>query len=117
MNAPGPWEVLFLLFLALLIFGPERLPKLARGAGRTIAALRREASGTLDELKRAADLEDLGEIRDVATELREATGDLRRSAALSGAAAAAAARPAKPRDAAMAPVSDELPPPFDPEAP
>ncbi|MGH3664918.1 MAG: twin-arginine translocase TatA/TatE family subunit [Egibacteraceae bacterium] len=116
MNAPGPWEIVFLLFLALLIFGPDKLPKLARTAGQTIAALKREASGTLDELKRAADLEDLGEIREVAGELRSATGQLRESARLTG-PVASDAKPTKPRNAAMSTVSAELPPPFDPEAP
>jgi sec-independent protein translocase protein TatB len=37
-------EILFILFLALVVFGPEGLPGLARGAGRWIGRTRRLSS-------------------------------------------------------------------------
>ncbi len=43
----GGEELLFVLFLALLVLGPERLPKLARDLGRVIGDLRK----TSDELR------------------------------------------------------------------
>ena len=43
----GTGELLLLLVLALLVLGPERMPKLARDVGRTIADLRR----TSEELR------------------------------------------------------------------
>ncbi len=113
MNAPGFWEWLFLGLVALLIFGPERLPKMAQTAGEMIAKFKREAAGTLDELKAAAELE---EFSDVARDLRSTTEDLRRSVDLSGTVAAGAAAE-KPRTAVMASAQSDGPPPFDPDTP
>ncbi len=110
-NAPGFWEMAFLAVLALLIFGPERLPKMARNAGEMIARFKREAAGTIDELKAAAELEDFS---DVARDLRTTRDELRRDLAV-GPSAPASAR-VKPPSGAMA-QSDPGPPPFDPDAP
>ncbi len=30
----GPWEILLLLLIVLLVFGPKRLPELGRSLGR-----------------------------------------------------------------------------------
>lgn len=113
MNAPGFWELLFLGLVALLIFGPERLPKMAQSAGEMIAKFKREAAGTLDELKAAAELE---EFSDVARDLRNTTQELRRSVDLSGTVAAGATAE-KPRTAVMASAKPDGPPPFDPDTP
>ena len=113
MNAPGFWEWLFLGLVALLVFGPERLPKMAQTAGEMIAKFKREAASTLDELKAAAELEDFS---DVARDLRNTTEDLRRSVDLSGTVAAGAAAE-KPRTAVMASAQRTAPPPFDPDTP
>ena len=43
----GTGELLLLLVLALLVLGPERMPRLARDIGKTVGDLRR----TSDELK------------------------------------------------------------------
>ncbi|HWH30550.1 MAG TPA: twin-arginine translocase TatA/TatE family subunit, partial [Mycobacteriales bacterium] len=56
LSAPGFWEWVFLAVLALLVFGPERLPKMAQSAGEMIARFKREAAGTLDELCRRLEL-------------------------------------------------------------
>src|SRR3712207_1522031 len=74
VDMPGFWELVTLAVLALLIFGPERLPKMARNAGRMIAKFRAEASATIDELKAAADLD---EITGVADEFKATSRDIR----------------------------------------
>lgn len=82
MGSLGFAEIVGLAIIALFVFGPERLPGMARNAGRTIAALRREANKTLTELKDAAGLDD--DLRDVANEARELRTqlkDVRRTAA------------------------------------
>ncbi len=43
----GPEELILVLFLALLVLGPERLPKVARDLGKIVGDLRR----TSDELR------------------------------------------------------------------
>lgn len=116
MSTPGFWEILFLAVLALLIFGPERLPGMARNVGRAIGQFKREANNTLDELKRTADYE---EFKGVAQEFRTTTNDLKRSVSLTGPLASEA----RPPDSAAAGVSTvsagappDDPPPFDPDA-
>jgi sec-independent protein translocase protein TatB len=116
MSWPGFWEMVFLGILALLIFGPERLPKMAQTAGEMIAKFKREAAGTLDELKAAAELD---EFTGVAKELRDTTDDLRRTVDIRS-DLAADPPPVKPQSAVMAGTADTVrttPPPFDPDTP
>lgn len=110
MSAPGFWEWAFLAVLGLLIFGPERLPKMAQNAGQMIAKFKREAAGTLDELKAAAELD---EFSGVARELRETGQDLRRSVDLTASTPAAE----KPQSGAMPAIDSNVVPPFDPDTP
>ncbi len=111
MNAPGFWEIIVLAIFALFIFGPEQLPKVARQVGTMVGQFRREASGTLDELRRAAELDDLKEVAD---EFRSTATDLQRSSDLTG-PLTSGSRPAGAR-AVPPTVRAEGPPPFDPEA-
>lgn len=112
MNAPGFFEWVFLGVLALLIFGPERLPKMAYTAGQMIAKLKREAAGTIDELKAAAELE---EFSDVARDLRATGADLRRD--FDDLNDSIAPKPLKPQSGAMATGEPAGEPPFDPDTP
>jgi len=38
----GIWEILIILIVALLVFGPRRLPELAKGAGQAVRLFRKE---------------------------------------------------------------------------
>lgn len=111
MSAPGFWEWIFLAVLALLIFGPNRLPEVARGVGKAVAQFRREATSTLDELKRAAEYD---ELKGVAEEFRSTTADLRKSTSLKVDTAGSGATRMKPAAPARPPSAG--PPPFDPDA-
>lgn len=81
MGSLGFWEIVGLAVLALFIFGPERLPGMARSMGKTIATVRREANKTLGELKESAGLDsDFDELAREARELRSSLTDVRRTA-------------------------------------
>jgi sec-independent protein translocase protein TatB len=54
----GGGEMLVILLLALLVLGPERLPKAMGQVGRYVAELRKLSSGFQDEIRRAMDPED-----------------------------------------------------------
>jgi sec-independent protein translocase protein TatB len=82
MGSLGFWEIVGLAVIALFVFGPERLPGMARTAGRTIQSLRREATKTLTELKDAAGLDDdIATVARDARELRTSLKDVRKTAA------------------------------------
>ncbi len=49
----GGWEMLLIAVVALLVFGPKRLPELARSMGRGLAEFRRASS----DLRRSFDLD------------------------------------------------------------
>lgn len=50
-NSLGWGEILALIVLALFIFGPDRLPKVAKDAGRMLRQLREMANGARTQLK------------------------------------------------------------------
>ncbi|MEM7027703.1 MAG: Sec-independent protein translocase protein TatB [Pseudomonadota bacterium] len=51
----GFWELITLAMLALLIVGPEKLPKVARDAGNIVAKVRRFIHDARLELEREID--------------------------------------------------------------
>lgn len=57
----GFLELLVCMILALLVLGPERLPKAARTAGLFIGRMRRTLSNMQDELERQVRTEELRE--------------------------------------------------------
>jgi TatA/E family protein of Tat protein translocase len=52
----GAQELVLILVVALLVFGPKRLPELARTLGRGVAEFRRSSSELRRSLNEAADL-------------------------------------------------------------
>jgi len=116
----GWGEIIVLALAALFIFGPERLPDLAKDAASGLKRVRSAVTGIREQVNDSLG-DDLPELRDL--DLRKyhpktfirnnllADDDAptvhRRSAA--GATSASASTVARPRDAAT-------PPPFDPDA-
>ncbi|ADU96409.1 twin-arginine translocase TatA/TatE family subunit [Thermovibrio ammonificans] len=45
----GTQELIIILVIALLIFGPKKLPELARSMGKAINEFRKASSGLMDE--------------------------------------------------------------------
>jgi Tat protein translocase TatB subunit len=54
----GPAEILVILIVALIVLGPERLPKAARQLGKAFGEVRRWSSGVQDDLRGALDFGD-----------------------------------------------------------
>lgn len=47
---PGPLELLVIGVIALIVFGPDKLPGMARNAGKVLHELRRAASDVRSEI-------------------------------------------------------------------
>jgi sec-independent protein translocase protein TatB len=54
----GPMEILVVGVIALIVFGPQKLPEIARSIGRAASELRRMASDVRDEFEAGINLED-----------------------------------------------------------
>lgn len=55
----GPQELIIVVFIALVVFGPHRLPQMARELGRFVS----EARHSLDEFKEELGSEEVNEVR------------------------------------------------------
>ncbi len=70
---PGGPELLIILFIAVLLFGANKLPALARSSGQAMGEFKRGRQELEDELKRGAenDGENADDISEVETETDE----------------------------------------------
>ncbi len=76
MGGVGFTEMLLLAVIALIIVGPEKLPKIARAAGRLSRQARNAWQGLQSELQAELDAENNKKIMDSTREMMEkATGD------------------------------------------
>jgi len=64
-------EIIFLLLIALIVLGPEKLPDAIRKFGRAYAEFKKMANGFQGELKQALD-EPMRELKDTADAMRAA---------------------------------------------
>lgn len=55
----GPLEIMTVAVLALVVFGPQRLPEIARNIGKAINELRRMTSEVKTELREGLSAEEL----------------------------------------------------------
>jgi sec-independent protein translocase protein TatB len=55
----GLGEIVAIVLVCLVVFGPERLPEMARQIGRFLGRLRLTTQDALDQLKEETDLKDL----------------------------------------------------------
>jgi len=53
----GMPEILVILVIVLILFGPKKLPELARGLGQSIREFKKGASEIKQEFEQAVDLE------------------------------------------------------------
>jgi sec-independent protein translocase protein TatB len=133
----GLGEIMVIVLVVLLLFGPERLPEMARQAGRFLGRLRLTTQDALDQLKEEADLKDLNlpdlrvgslrsQARDYVRELMDVEGQMaeleRERSELKAALEAEqhgdgdGAPEAGSGEEAGGPEASTAPPPVDPEA-
>jgi len=103
VGSVGAPEILVVFLVALIVLGPDRLPKAAKQLGRAVAEFRRVSSGFQDEVKRAIDFTD-----------DRPAGDASPSAPSTPSASSAAPARPQPSAAPGSPDIDLPPPPDDP---
>ncbi len=72
----GGWELMLILALVLLLFGPKRLPEIAEAMGKSIRKFKSATQAASDEVKREIDeagraVNEHGRARRSATEKRD----------------------------------------------
>ena len=72
-------EFLVIGVVALIVLGPERLPKVARTAGHLFGRLQRYASEVKEQVKREMDAEDLKNIKSQIQEVKDAASGMEQS--------------------------------------
>lgn len=55
----GPWELIIILVVILILFGGRKIPQLAKDLGSGIREFRKSLSGTAEELDEQMKLEDV----------------------------------------------------------
>lgn len=76
----GP-EVLLILVIALLVFGPRKLPEIGRTVGKTLAELRKATYDFRSSLEREVEIEKLRDVHsDVKSAAKDAAGAVSRAA-------------------------------------
>jgi sec-independent protein translocase protein TatA len=58
MPSIGPLEIMVVAVVALIVFGPQRLPEIARSVGRALNELKRQASDIRNEFEAGLDITD-----------------------------------------------------------
>lgn len=104
----GTGELLLLALIALLVLGPERMPKLMRDVGKTMGDLRKTSDELRSELLNADRSIDAEKVLDLATRLEPSEG----KAAETGATTGETLTPSAPTapDAAAEVVTPPMPP-------
>lgn len=74
----GPAELILIFVIALLVFGPKKLPEIGRSVGKAL----REFKKTSDEIKGRIEEEiEASELKDIGKDIRSGVDDLRSSVA------------------------------------
>jgi sec-independent protein translocase protein TatB len=105
-------EIIFLIIIALVVLGPDKLPEAMRKAGKAYGDFKRMTSGFQNEMKSVLD-EPLRELRETAELAKgSATFDTSFLGLNKTGATATGTSELKPQSGTMAPVSQAETPPF-----
>ena len=81
MGPIGGAELVFVLVLALLLFGPRRLPQIGRTIGKTLGDLRKATTDFKSNLEREVDLSEVrdlhGNIKSAGREIKDTVKEVR----------------------------------------
>ena len=58
----GMWEILIILVVVLLIFGPRRLPEMAKGIGQSVREFRKGIKGMKEDIETEINKDDTKEV-------------------------------------------------------
>lgn len=80
MGSLGFGEIILILVVAAIVLGPEKLPDLAKQAGRTVRDFRQELRGMEDSVKKEVDeVVDLSEVQALRKEVADLKEELRKN--------------------------------------
>lgn len=114
---PGPQELLVIAVVALLVFGPDRLPEVMRSAGRLLARFREQSEKSISELREAAEFDEVNrELRGLRHEVQETTSSMSQQVRSTASSVRDAASGAVDGAGPAGGSEDLAPPPMDPEA-
>ena len=51
----GPWEIVLVVLVIIILFGGEKIPELARGLGKALKEFRKTTKDLKDEVNSAAE--------------------------------------------------------------
>lgn len=71
----GFWEIALISLIALLILGPERLPRAARSLGMWVGKARRMLAEVKRDIDRELDAADLKEVQDIKSEVEQTVNE------------------------------------------
>jgi len=77
----GPTELILIFVVALLVFGPKKLPEIGKSIGKAVREFRRtseELKGRIEEEIQASEVKDLGrelrdQVRDIGQDIQSET--------------------------------------------
>ncbi len=58
MNMPGPMELMAIALVAMIVFGPRRMPEIGRSVGQALREFRRSSQEVMDTIQGAIEAED-----------------------------------------------------------
>jgi len=71
-------EIVFILFIVIMIFGADKIPEIAKGMGKGLRSLKNATNDIKGEIKRSADNQgiDTDFTKDISHEINKATEEI-----------------------------------------